>query len=258
MKGECGLDTDYPDINSATIEVVGIDPSQVTIEENPDRGDYLRNWWVIFPKESDLHLVTATVKMNGGEVQSTDTPFYDSLPPAVNLIVNGSFEDSAPIPNSGILQTPNLPGWTIAHSSTSSCTDPAAGVELFNDNWVGIIDPIVGGQAVELDSNCDSEDEANVKISQTIETVIGMRYRFSMKIGARGGNDGDQVIRAGMGSSKAFDTIPLGLPVGNWIPITQTFIATETATTIVIEDRGDADTVGTPVDDIQVVWVPAN
>jgi len=84
---------------------------------------------------------------------------------SVNLVVNGSFEDSGPGINSwAVYQT--IPGWK---------TISGPGIEIRN-NVVGTTE--FGKQFVELDSH-NSSRNANSTMEQIISTSIGTLYNLS-------------------------------------------------------------------------------
>ncbi|MEM9336485.1 MAG: DUF642 domain-containing protein [Patescibacteria group bacterium] len=159
-----------------------------------------------------------------------------------NLLENPSFEDPA------ISQS-----WTLSSITDWVVTKVSDDSSITGEIWRGLFGPASDGeQNLELDTTAPS------KITQTIETIPGATYelRFDFSPRPRTGENDNKVqalvddieVLSATGSGN-------GLSEKSWDTHTTTFVATGEETDISFADMGDANGLGSLIDNTAVCFV---
>ncbi len=178
-----------------------------------------------------------------------------------NLLVNGGFE--SPIAPAGGWDeydsgTPGL-GWNVAWNGVFAGAPAIAKLELHRgvNGWVSD----EGSQHAELDADWgyNNNEQASVKISQTVTTVDGGDYALSYAFSPRPGTvAGENVLQVYVNGSLVNTHGPVA-GVGNtfWTTYTVNFEGTG-SDVIEFRDAGTPNTLGTLLDDVKVNCVNEN
>jgi hypothetical protein len=155
---------------------------------------------------------------------------------AANIVVNGSFEDTALDTNTwGVFGS--IPGWTTAFGP---------GIEIQN-NVAG--SPFDGGQHVELDS-----DESS-GIYQDLTTVPGAGYILKFAFSPRPGTDSsDNILNVSWGGNLVATLSADGsqLDDTSWQVFTYHLTAAGSTTRLEFDDAGFSNSLGTYLDAVSV------
>lgn len=183
--------------------------------------------------------------------------------PGVNLIANGSFEDPEVDGDWDIFDLTTYPAlaWAVEFVAPFIGAPEEASLELHAgvNGWLSSS----GDQYAELDSDWQgpegtSGEEASVMISQTIDTIPGEEYRLSWDFSPRPGTtqpENDlEVFVSGLG--KVANNTAAGAGANVWSSDSYTFTATDVETTVSFADDGDANSVGTFLDNVSLVCNP--
>lgn len=176
------------------------------------------------------------------------------------IVQNGSFEDPVVETNQDwdIYVTSELPGWDIEWMPGSGDQyDPQAELHAGVNGWLADD----GDQYTELDSDWDGPsgningEAASVRLSQEIDTQAGCTYSFSYAFSPRPGtSESNNQLRAIWGDEE-WDHTAAGNGQTSWETFTHQVVATGPTTVIAFEDHGDADSLGTFLDDVVVELV---
>ena len=172
-----------------------------------------------------------------------------------NLVVNGGFE-SPVAPNGGWDEydsgTPGL-GWNVAWNGAFAGAPATAKLELHRgvNGWVSE----EGSQHAELDADWgyNNNEQASVKISQTVTTVNGADYSLSYAFSPRPGTGaGENVLEVYVNGNLVNTHGPVA-GVGNtfWTTYSVNFVGTG-SDVIEFRDAGTPNTLGTFLDDVKV------
>ena len=175
--------------------------------------------------------------------------------PEVNLIENGGFESPvAPVGgwdeyDSG---TPGL-GWDVAWNGVFAGAPAIAKLELHNgvNGWTSY----EGSQHAELDADWgyNNQEQASVKISQTLDTEDGEDYNVKYAFSPRPGtSDGENILQVYVnGVLKATHGPVAGVANTSWTTYSFGFEGTG-SDVIEFRDAGTPNTLGTFLDDVSV------
>jgi hypothetical protein len=178
-----------------------------------------------------------------------------------NLILNGGFE--SPVAPAGGWDeydsgTPGL-GWNVAWNGVFAGAPATAKLELHRgvNGWVSD----EGSQHAELDADWgyNNNEQASVKISQTITTVDGADYALSYAFSPRPGTAaGENVLQVYVNGNLVNTHGPVaGVANTFWTTYTVNFEGTG-SDIIEFRDAGTPNTLGTLLDDVKVNCVNEN
>lgn len=177
---------------------------------------------------------------------------YATADTSQNLIHNGSFEEH--VVNGSWNLFDDLPGWTLVDG-------PGFEVQRGVMGW----DAYDGNQWLELDSDQNgpgggsfNNEQGSTTISQEVQTVVGQFYMLTLAFSPRPGVEdnrlaiswNDEVIQEVQASG-------LGLQNTSWQEISILIQADSLSSSISLADRSFNDTLGTLVDGVSLVAVPA-
>lgn len=199
--------------------------------------------------------------IKGGQTEEPkeDPKDFPACDPSENLIVNGGFENPDVSGAWDIFQDgTNGLGWTVAWQSGSG-DNSLANLEIQTSSlW----SPQEGNQYAELDSDFDGPsgslygEAASTKITQTIDTIPGQTYTVKFYLAGRPGTDyNDNKIIFYIDEVEwdaSFSTSAVGASDTYWYLKEYTFTAVKGQTTIGLGDNGDANSVGSFVDNVSV------
>ncbi len=181
-----------------------------------------------------------------GIVSSANAGFSD------NLIVNGSFEEHIVSGSWDLFD--DIPGWTL---------ESGPGIEL--QRGVGGWDAFDGEQWLELDADENGPgggylagEQGSTSISQEVQTVLGQYYLLTLSFSPRPGVE-DNHLLVHWNHDVIVDLTASGLGQSNtsWEQISILIEGTGTNTKLMLGDSSVNDTLGTFVDGISLVAVPA-
>jgi hypothetical protein len=231
-------------------------------------------------------------KIYGGAVCALALSAAAALASPVNLIQNGSFEQSSPtVPTLGLvnnqtfaqLDTQNpgwdvfkeLPFWRSGVNAQGTSTD--SGIEVQNNRAIGTIDAKDGKHYIELDSDDDyggitgsSGLTTNSEARQTVSLLGGRDYVFSFAYSPRTSTPADNGITFSIGSflagsiantltsnASVQSLIASPTTVGAWSIATMTFKAvTGGPADVLFKATGSANELGGFLDDVKLHLVP--
>jgi hypothetical protein len=171
---------------------------------------------------------------------------------AATTITNGGFETPDVTTSQKWNVYPNGTtdlGWTVAWADDYTDAPTTANLELHAgvNGWL----PYAGDQYAELDTDWDGPtgpltgEEASVRISQTIDTMVGGMYRLGYAWSPRPGH-ADNAISVEVGGVEVDSHSASGVGNANtvWTPEEQSFTATGLSTEIAFEETGTPDSLG--------------
>ena len=175
-----------------------------------------------------------------------------SADPGQNLLVNGSFEEH--VVNGSWNLFSDLPGWSLGDG-------PGFELQRGVSGW----DAYDGDQWLELDADQNGPGGGSItgelgstSITQEVQTVVGQYYMLTLGFSARPGVEDnhlviswdDQVIHDVQANG-------LGLQNTNWQEISILIQADRDTSSLSLADHSIDDTLGTFVDGVRLVAVPA-
>ena len=169
-----------------------------------------------------------------------------------NLLSNGSFEEH--VVNGSWNLFEDLPGWSLVDGP---------GIEL--QRGVGGWDAYDGDQWLELDSDQNgpgggfiSGEIGSSSITQEAQTVVGQYYMLTLGFSPRPGvEDNHLVISWNDEVIYEAEASGVGLQNTNWQEISVLIQADSTSSFVSLADHSFNDTLGTLVDGVRLVAVPA-
>ena len=169
-----------------------------------------------------------------------------------NLIVNGSFEEH--IVNGSWNLFEDIPGWTL---------ESGPGVEL--QRGVAGWDAYDGEQWLELDADQNGPggsylqgEIGSTSLSQEVQTAVGQYYMLTLSFSARPGVEDNHLV-VDWNHETIIDLTASGIGYNNtnWQEISVLIEGNGMTSKLVIGDASVDDTLGTFVDAVRLVAVPA-